>query len=307
MATAYADLVFAAYDASVTSATTMQEAIEAFLADPTDANLTAAKEAWLTARDDYGPTEAFRFYDGPIDNPDDGPEGQINAWPMDEAYVDYVEGDAAAGLINDTAGVPEITAEAIVAANEEGGETNISTGWHAVEFLLWGQDLSDDGAGARPVTDYTTATNADRRATYLKLVTQQLHRRPDRCPRPVDRRGRQLPSRVRGRPRAGDHQHRPGHRRPQHRRAGRRAHDRGLRDQGPRGRALLLQRQHQRRRGEQHQGHPDGVPRRVPGRERAEPVEPRGSGRPRARRQAPRASSTPRWPTPRPSRSPSRR
>jgi putative iron-regulated protein len=152
----------------------MQEAIDAFLADPTDATLTAAKGAWLTARDDYGPTEAFRFYDGPIDNAEDGPEGQINAWPMDEAYVDYVEGDAAAGLINDTAGVPEITADAIVAANEEGGETNISTGWHAVEFLLWGQDLSDDGAGARPVTDYTTATNADRRATYLKLVTQQL-------------------------------------------------------------------------------------------------------------------------------------
>ena len=174
VATAYADLVLAAYDASVASATTMQEAVDAFLADPTDANLTAAKEAWLTARNDYGPTEAFRFYDGPIDNPDDGPEGQINAWPMDEAYVDYVDGDAAAGIINDTAGVPEITADAIVAANEEGGETNISTGWHAVEFLLWGQDLSDDGAGARPVTDYTSATNADRRATYLKLVTQQL-------------------------------------------------------------------------------------------------------------------------------------
>ena len=52
-----------------------------------------AKEAWLNARDDYGPTEAFRFYDGPIDNPDYGPEGQINAWPMDEAYVDYVDGD----------------------------------------------------------------------------------------------------------------------------------------------------------------------------------------------------------------------
>ncbi len=174
VATAYADLVHAAYDASLTSATTMQAAIEAFLAQPSDATLEAAKQAWLTARDDYGPTEAFRFYDGPIDNPDDGPEGQINAWPMDEAYVDYVEGDASAGIVNDPTGVPEITTEVIVAANEEGGETNISTGWHAVEFLLWGQDQSDDGPGSRPLTDYTTAPNADRRATYLKLVTQQL-------------------------------------------------------------------------------------------------------------------------------------
>ena len=141
VATTYADLVHASYEASIASATEMQTAIEAFLADPTEATLGAAKDAWLTARDDYGPTEAFRFYDGPIDNPADGPEGQINAWPMDEAYVDYVDGDATAGIINDTAGYPEITTDVLVAANEEGGETNISTGWHAIEFLLWGQDL----------------------------------------------------------------------------------------------------------------------------------------------------------------------
>ena len=80
------------------------------------------------ARDDYGPTEAFRFYDGPIDNPDDGPEGQINAWPMDEAYVDYVEGKPDGRDHQRHRRLPEITTDVIVAANEEGGETNISTG-----------------------------------------------------------------------------------------------------------------------------------------------------------------------------------
>jgi putative iron-regulated protein len=40
--------------------------------------------------------------------------------------------------------------------------------------LLWGQDLSVDGAGERPFTDYTTATNADRRGEYLTLVTALL-------------------------------------------------------------------------------------------------------------------------------------
>src|SRR3546814_2796430 len=76
-----------------------------------DLSLAAAKQAWLDGRDLYGPTEAFRFYDGPIDTPDGGPEGQINAWPLDEAYIDYVEGDETAGIINDTAGVPEITTD----------------------------------------------------------------------------------------------------------------------------------------------------------------------------------------------------
>jgi putative iron-regulated protein len=170
----YADGVYATYDASLTSATAMQTAIEAFVASPTDATLAAAKQAWLDARPDYGLTEAFRFYGGPIDDEDDGPEGQINAWPLDEAYIDYVEGDLEAGIINDAAGYPEITTEVLVGANEEGGETNISTGWHAVEFLLWGQDLSATGPGARPVTDYTTAPNAQRRADYLTVVTDLL-------------------------------------------------------------------------------------------------------------------------------------
>jgi putative iron-regulated protein len=173
-ATTYADVVFAAYTDTATAATELQAAVDELVASPSDATLEAAKERWLAARDLYGPTEAFRFYDGPIDDPDDGPEGQINAWPMDEAYVDYVEGDAAAGIINDTDGVPEITIDAIVAANEEGGETNISTGWHAIEFLLWGQDLSEDGPGARPVTDYTTSPTAERRGQYLTLVTSLL-------------------------------------------------------------------------------------------------------------------------------------
>ncbi|HYI62678.1 MAG TPA: imelysin family protein [Acidimicrobiales bacterium] len=173
-ATTYADLVFTAYDDTVTAATELQEAVDTFVAAPDEAGLDAAKQAWLDARDVYGPTEVFRFYDGPIDDPEDGPEGQINAWPMDEAYVDYVEDDPDAGIINDAEGTPEITAEGIVEANEAGGETNISTGWHAIEFLLWGQDLSDDGPGARPVTDYTDSPVAERRGAYLSALAELL-------------------------------------------------------------------------------------------------------------------------------------
>ena len=134
----YAAGVHASYSRSLGSARAMDMAIDAFLADPTPATLEAAKRAWLIARDDYGPTEAFRFYSGPIDNEEDGPEGLLNAWPMDESYIDYVEGDASAGIINMPGGYPQITAELIESLNEEGGEENVSTGWHAIEFLLWG-------------------------------------------------------------------------------------------------------------------------------------------------------------------------
>jgi putative iron-regulated protein len=93
---------------------------------------------------------------------------------MDEAYVDYVVGNPKAGIVNDAKGYPKVTADVIVEANERGGETNISSGWHAIEFLLWGQDRSKSGPGARPASDYTSAANAQRRADYLRLTTKQL-------------------------------------------------------------------------------------------------------------------------------------
>lgn len=170
----YAAGVHSSYQASLFSAQAMDAAIDAFLDSPTQATLDAARRAWLVARVDYGPTEVFRFYGGPIDDEETGTEGLINAWPLDEAYIDYVEGDAGAGIINDPGTYPEITADLLVELNEQGGEANVSTGWHAIEFLLWGQDLSADGAGSRPVSDYTTAANADRRAAYLQVVTDQL-------------------------------------------------------------------------------------------------------------------------------------
>lgn len=170
----YANGVKAMYETSLTSAKKMDSAIDAFAASPDEKTLADAKNAWLSARDDYGKTEAFRFYEGPIDHEENGKEGLINAWPLDEAYIDYVEGKANAGIINDPAKYPNINADVITELNEKDGEANISTGWHAIEFLLWGQDLSEIGPGARPVTDYTTAPNADRRKAYLTTTSDLL-------------------------------------------------------------------------------------------------------------------------------------
>ena len=170
----YVDGVHALYVKSLNSATDMDRTIDHFISDPTHSSLEAAKRAWLDARDDYGPTEAFRFYGGPIDNEENGPEGLLNAWPMDESYVDYVEGNANAGIINNPAEFPTINASLIESLNEEGGEQNVSTGWHAIEFLLWGQDLNEAGPGSRPLEDYTSDPNAARRAAYLAAASDLL-------------------------------------------------------------------------------------------------------------------------------------
>jgi putative iron-regulated protein len=90
---------------------------------------------------------------------------------MDEAYIDYVEGNASSGLVNNVGEFPKIDAALIESLNEKDGEANISCGYHAIEFLLWGQDLSADGPGNRAHTDYTAADNAGRRGDYLQAVT----------------------------------------------------------------------------------------------------------------------------------------
>jgi putative iron-regulated protein len=171
--TYYAVLVQAGYDDAVTGALAVQSAVRALTAQPSADSLAAARKAWLEAREWYGQTEAFRFYGGPIDD-DKGPEGRINAWPMDESYVDSVKGKPGAGVINNRKAI--ISKTNLSRLNERGGEENIATGWHAIEFLLWGQDFNDNGPGDRPFTDFVDgkAPNADRRRQYLTVVTELL-------------------------------------------------------------------------------------------------------------------------------------
>jgi len=173
VAVQYAALVHANYADTLAAARAMQTAIKAFTAKPSEQTLAEARKTWLAAREFYGQTEAFRFYGGPIDD-DNGPEGQINAWPMDESYVDSVEGKPDAGLVNNRKFA--INKKNLAAQNERGGEENIATGWHAIEFFLWGQDLSDTGPGNRNFEDFVDgkAKNADRRRQYLNVVTDLL-------------------------------------------------------------------------------------------------------------------------------------
>jgi putative iron-regulated protein len=174
----YISIVQASYEDSLELAEALDASIaHFFLADASESGLNAMRKAWLDSREPYLQTEVYRFYDGPIDNPDDGPEGLINAWPMDEAYVDYVLDEDELvhdGIVNDPE--VEIDGETLEGLNEAGGEENIATGYHAIEFLLWGQDHSETGPGDRPYTDYVsgddgTAENQDRRGEYLSTAS----------------------------------------------------------------------------------------------------------------------------------------
>ena len=145
----------------------------------------------------YQQTEAYRFGNPIVDEW----EGKVNAWPLDEGLIDYV--DAAYGgatdenpyaainvianpsftLSGETVDASTITPDLLENTLQEADaiEANVATGYHAIEFLLWGQDLNGTGPGAgnRPWTDFAagescTGGNCDRRAAYLKAATDLL-------------------------------------------------------------------------------------------------------------------------------------
>ncbi len=174
----YSRIAYATYSDALAQAESLQKAVNALLAKPDAKTLAAAKAAWLAARTPYSQTEVFRFYEGPIDFEDhaagkSGPEALLNSWPLNEAYIDYVKGNPKAGIIN--AGEPDITAETLAKKNQSDDEADVTTGYHAIEFLLWGQDVSASGPGARPFTDYLQGKPAnDRRRDYLSAATALL-------------------------------------------------------------------------------------------------------------------------------------
>lgn len=168
-AAAYAALAFETYSAAHADTLKMRAALAALLAAPSAQSLSDARAAWMAARASYARTEAFRYYNGPVD----GAERRINAAPINPAYLDSVAGKPNAGLINDTA-VP-MSLETIVLRNQATGTDDVTTGWHAIEFLLWGEDRSATGPGMRPHTDYVAGQgNNDRRRAALTAMTDLL-------------------------------------------------------------------------------------------------------------------------------------
>ena len=192
----YGDVAQATFSDSLTAAKDLKTAIDALVASPSTETLEAARASWIAARNPYQQTEAYRFGNAIVDDW----EGKVNAWPLDEGLIDYVDagyGDSseendfyAANVIANAVlkvGGEEIDASAITPALladtlQEAGEVeaNVATGYHAIEFLLWGQDLNGTGPGAgnRPASDFDTANctggNCDRRVEYLLAATDLL-------------------------------------------------------------------------------------------------------------------------------------
>lgn len=178
MKRSYVAHAFTSYQSAHRELQLLRRAVRALLDKPSAKTLAAARRSWREARPSYLHTEIFRYFDGPIDAPalagsDAGPEPRINAWPLNEAVIDYVDGNLQAGLIQDLSA--PITEQSIRERNQVSDEADVTAGWHAIEFLLWGQDRSTRGPGDRPFNDFVPGSpTTDRRRTYLFVLLEML-------------------------------------------------------------------------------------------------------------------------------------
>lgn len=163
---AYADIATATYEDSLTASEGLVMAVDDFTANPSEGAFNPLKLAFHQTHNPFVKAEAFRFYGGPIDEVWE----QLNAWRMDPAYIDYTA-SGNTGIINDPDAYPTIDEDMLLSLNQAESYRDVSTGFHAVEFLIWGQDLQVVKPGQRPATDYDTAPNAGRRAKYLKATS----------------------------------------------------------------------------------------------------------------------------------------
>ncbi|RFC64055.1 peptidase [Fulvimarina endophytica] len=193
----YAEIALAGYRDALKGAKALDAASDALIADPSEETLAAARKAWREARPSYMQTEVFRFGNPVVD----AWEGRVNAWPLDEGLIDYVDESYGTGsdsnpLYNanviaadsvtiggETIDTTTITPALLQDKLQEAGdvEANVATGYHAVEFMLWGQDLNgtDAGAGDRPASDFAsgdacTHAPCDKRAAFLDASTDLL-------------------------------------------------------------------------------------------------------------------------------------
>ena len=86
----YSNIAEATYEDSLILAKELKETVMVLIAAPTEINLQLAKKAWIAARVPYQQTEAYRFGNAIVDDW----EGKVNAWPLDEGLIDYVDFDS---------------------------------------------------------------------------------------------------------------------------------------------------------------------------------------------------------------------
>ncbi|WP_157678127.1 imelysin family protein [Oleiphilus messinensis] len=155
---------------------------------PSAEKLEASRKAWQTAHSlltaaklfQYLPVKHPELYSGSELDPESTGEDNTNEastkhslWvqldqaPLLPGYLDSVQGYPLSGLVHSEM---SLTREALLAQHQFADTYYVAVGFHALEFLLWGE------SGARPISDFLVPETAEvspeaRRLRLIKIIS----------------------------------------------------------------------------------------------------------------------------------------
>jgi putative iron-regulated protein len=139
--------------------------------------LEDCRVTWKAFYNEFLLLSPYRYYSGGLDAGFEENQNYLDLSGINYSYIDYTVNQPNAGIIKDSINYPEINQVGMLAWNQEGGEKNIALGFHVLEFLLWGEDLSATGPGMRTNNDYSKInTENERRMKYFLDASKYLNK-----------------------------------------------------------------------------------------------------------------------------------
>lgn len=158
-------------------------ALDTFLSTSNESNLLSIQSKWTNWNNAYINSKAFLVF-AVINKPAlQKIHQRIDQPLMLPGYIDYIDMYPTSGIVNDD--VVALSEKSIIEQHGYTSNDDVSLGFYALEFLLWGED------GLRPSQDYTItnhldanekdvstaekpAPNPSRRRQYLKSISKIL-------------------------------------------------------------------------------------------------------------------------------------
>lgn len=190
------------------SAQVMDSKLASFMYHPNPMSQEEITQSWRQAYDDFLYTLIFSYL--PIQDPPDWhTQGisyddlliQLDSWPIEGGYIDYIPGYPFSGIVNDLA--LDIDEKNLRSQHGFTDPTNASLGYHAIEFMFWGQEgnrsahdfFPQENTAPVPINDTEgnshnydeqditadgtavhTPQNHNRRRQYTKLLSEILQK-----------------------------------------------------------------------------------------------------------------------------------
>jgi putative iron-regulated protein len=164
----YSNIAEAASRSALSQGVALKEAVSAFVKDPKAETHLLAKVSWMRARLPFLQS-GFSHVIAESGKVGSDISNRLNGWPIDLGHIDYTCLMAGGNIISSKEKYPTITSELLRSMNLKAGESDFTTGYHVIEFLLWGEDLDKESSGKRSFKDYDKNNSelAKRRADYL--------------------------------------------------------------------------------------------------------------------------------------------